>query len=97
MTFSFNDRVKLPDDVLVSGLQAESVLLNLDNERYYGLNDIGTRMLTLLTSSDSIGAAYKSLLDEYDVEAEVLRHDLISTIEELPKHGLVKIISGLPA
>ena len=97
MTFSFNDRIKLPDDVLISGLQAESVLLNLDSERYYGLNDVGTRMLMLLTSSDSIGAAYNSLLDEYNVEAEVLRGDLISTIEELSKNGLVEIISGPPA
>jgi Coenzyme PQQ synthesis protein D (PqqD) len=93
MTFSFNDRVKLPDDVLVSGLQAESVLLNLDNERYYGLNDVGTRMLTVLTSSESIGAAYNSLLDEYQVEAEVLRRDLISTIEQLAQNGLVEIVS----
>lgn len=97
MTFSFNDRIKLPDDILISGLQAESVLLNLDSERYYGLNDVGTRMLGLLTSSDSIGAAYNSLLDEYNVEAEVLRRDLISTIEELAKYGLVEIISGPPA
>jgi len=94
MTFSFDDRVKLPDDVLVSGLQAESVLLNLDNERYYGLNDVGTRMLTVLTSSDSIGAAYNSLLDEYHVEAEVLRRDLISTIEQLAQNGLVEIVSA---
>jgi hypothetical protein len=94
MTFSFNDRVKLPDDVLISGLQAESVLLNLDNERYYGLNDVGTRMLTLLTSSDSIEAAYNTLLDEYEIEADVLRGDLISTIEELKKNGLIEIVSG---
>jgi hypothetical protein len=96
MTFSFNDRIKLPDDVLISGLQAESVLLNLDSERYYGLNEVGTRMLTLLTSSDSIAAAYNSLLDEYDVEAEVLRRDLVSTIEELAKYGLVEIVGGHP-
>jgi len=97
MTFSFSDRVKLPGDVLVTGLQAESVLLNLDSERYFGLNDVGTRMLTLLTSSDSIEAAYESLLNEYDVDAEVLRNDLTSTIEELAKHGLVEIVSAPPA
>jgi len=94
MTFSFKDRIKLPDDVLVSGLQAESVLLNLDNERYYGLNDVGTRMLTVLTSSESIDAAYNSLLDEYEVDAEALRRDLISTIEQLADQGLVEIVSG---
>jgi hypothetical protein len=97
MTFSFTDRIKLSRDVLVSGLQTESVLLNVDSERYYGLNDVGTRMLTVLTSSNSIEAAYNSLLAEYDVEAEVLRGDLISTIEKLAKYELVEIISGTPS
>ena len=97
MTFSFSDRIKLPEQILVSGLQAESVLLNLDSERYYGLDDVGTRMLTVLTSSTSIEAAYNTLLDEYDVEPDVLRRDMVSTIEQLAEHGLVKIISESPA
>ena len=97
MNFSFDDRIKLPGDVLITGLETESVLLNLNSERYYGLNGVGTRMLTLLTSSNSIEAAYNSLLDEYDVEAEMLRRDLITTIEELSRNGLVEIVSGSPA
>jgi len=36
MAISFTDRVKVPDDVLISGLQNESVILNLDSERYFG-------------------------------------------------------------
>jgi hypothetical protein len=43
MTISFSDRVTVPDDVLISQLQEESVILNLDSERYYGLDDVGTR------------------------------------------------------
>lgn len=42
MAISFSDRVRVPDDVLISNLQEESVILNLDNERYYGLDDVGT-------------------------------------------------------
>ena len=45
MSISFSDRVKIPDDVLISKLQEESVILNLDSERYYGLDDVGTRFL----------------------------------------------------
>ena len=91
MTISFSDRVKVPDDVLISNLQEESVILNLDNERYYGLDDVGTRMLSVLSTSDSIEAAYELLLEEYDVDGEVLRRDLLSLVEQLVNQGLVKI------
>ena len=56
MSISFSDRVKIPDDVLISKLQEESVILNLDSERYYGLDDVGTRFLSVLTTSESIEA-----------------------------------------
>ena len=91
MSISFSDRVKIPDDVLISKLQEESVILNLDSERYYGLDDIGTRILSVLTTSESIEAAYQTLVNEYDVDADVLRQDLIELIENLSKQGLISI------
>ena len=91
MQISFSDRVTVPDDVLVSRLQEESVILNLDSERYYGLDDVGTRVLSALTNSDSIEAAYQSLLAEYDVDENVLRQDLLALVESLVQQGIVKI------
>jgi hypothetical protein len=93
MAIAFTDRVKVPDDVLISGLQNESVILNLDSERYFGLDEVGTRMMSVLTTADSIQAAYETLLEEYDVEDEVLRQDLISIIEQLVEQGLAEITS----
>ena len=81
----------MPDDVLVSTLQSESVILNLNSERYFGLDEVGTRILSLLSTSNSIQAAYDVLLDEYDVEAEVLRQDLTALIEQLAEQGVVEI------
>ena len=91
MSISFQDRAKLPDEVLLSGLQDESVLLNLENERYYGLEEVGTRMLAVLTSSPSIEAAYETLLSEYEVDPQRLREDLAELVEKLVKEGLVEI------
>ena len=90
MTISFSDRVKVPDDVLISNLQDESVILNLDSERYYGLDSIGTRILSVLSTSDSIEAAYNVLVQEYDVDANVLRQDLLALVENLVDQGLVE-------
>ena len=89
MTISFSDRVRVPDDVLISNLQQDSVILNLDSERYYGLDDVGTRFLTVLNTSESIEAAYEMLRREYDVEEHVLRDDLSELIENLLRQGIL--------
>ena len=94
MTVSFSDRVRVPDDVLISNVQEEAVILNLDSERYFGLDDVGTRFLSVLTTSDSIEDAYKTLLSEYNVDSLVLRHDLINLVENLIEQGIVQIGPG---
>lgn len=89
MTISFTDRVKVPDDVLISNLQEESVILNLDSERYYGLDSVGTRILSVLTTSDSIEAAYETLVQEYEVDREELKQDLLELVENLIAQGIL--------
>ena len=91
MQISFSDRVRVPEGVLISRLQEEAVILNLDSERYFGLDDVGTRFLSVLSNSESIEAAYQSLLEEYDVDREVLREDLIALIENLSQQGIIEV------
>ncbi len=91
---AFQKRVLVPSDVLVSTVGGESVILNLISERYFGLDEIGTRMWALLTTSDSIQAAYEILLDEYDVDEQLLRQDLMDLIGRLTEQGLVEINAG---
>lgn len=91
MPDSFDQRVILPADVLISNVSGESVLLNLKSERYFGLDEVGTRMLSVLTTSNSIQTAYEALLEEYDVENEALRRDLADLIDRLVEQGLLEI------
>lgn len=91
MAISFSDRVTVPDEVLISNLQDESVILNLNSERYFGLDDVGTRMFSALAESKTIEAAYERLRAEYDVDPQLLRNDLTSLIENLLQQGLVTI------
>jgi hypothetical protein len=91
MEISFSDRVRIPDGVLISRLQEESVILNLDSERYFGLDDVGTRVLSVLSTSDSIATAYESLREEYDVDDQVLRQDLLALVESLVQQGIIEV------
>jgi hypothetical protein len=91
---SFSDRVELPKHVLVCFLEKECVLLNLEAEIYYGLDETGTRMWQLLTTAPNIDHAYEELLAEFDVEAELLRQDLSKLLGLLVGKGLLRIRSA---
>jgi hypothetical protein len=91
MAISFTDRVRVPADVLISGLQNESVILNLKSERYFGLDDISTRFFSLLNSSESVQQAYEALLAEFEVDPEILRRDLVEFLNVLDEKGLVEV------
>jgi Coenzyme PQQ synthesis protein D (PqqD) len=91
MGISFDQRISIPADVLISNVEDESVILNLDSERYFGLDEVGTRFMSLLTTSSTIQAAYEVLVEEYDVDEAVLRRDLAELLEKLLEQGLVKV------
>jgi coenzyme PQQ synthesis protein D (PqqD) len=91
MTLLRKGRISIPDGVMVRQLEGESVLLNLNSESYFGLDDVGTRMWTVLTESESIETAFQTLLAEYEVEPEQLRTDLCSFIDKLSVAGLIDV------
>jgi hypothetical protein len=87
-------RVSVPADVLIQDLQGESVLLNVGTGRYFGLDEIGTRMWTVLTTAESLHAAYDVLLAEFDIDAQRLEEDLRNLVEKLVAHGLLEVRDG---
>src|SRR4029077_9115018 len=88
----FTDRVEVPAHVMVRFLDNESVFLNLETERYFGLDQTGTRMWQVITSSSNIEAAYQQLLSEFEVEPETLRSDVIGLLEKLVENNLLQMV-----
>jgi len=50
----------------------EGVLLNLETERYYILDDVGVRMWQELAESGDVIVAAEKLLAEFDVDRDIL-------------------------
>ncbi len=94
LVVSLTDRVTVPSHVLVRFLDRESVLLNIETERYFGLDETGTRMWQLVTAAPNVEIAYRQLLDEYDVEAELLRANLTELLSRLVENGLLQVVSS---
>jgi len=82
--------------VLSRELSGETVLLNLESGVYYGLDAIGTRAWNLLTQSKTLADVCSIMVEEYEVSADALSHDLAALVTDLCEKQLL-VPSGEPA
>ena len=80
----------IPDDVVFRELSGEAVILNLATGTYFGLNEVGTRVWSLLAEKQSMEDIVKALLAEFGVLEDVLRKDVGELMKQLHEKGLVK-------
>jgi hypothetical protein len=85
--------VKVPDEVVFEKVGEEYVLLELNLGKYFGLNDIGSRIWELLTESGDPQIVLARLLEEFDVSNEVVTVDLERLLNELAEKKLIAISS----
>jgi hypothetical protein len=88
---TLTQQISIKKDILVQEMSGELVLLNLETEEYFGLDDVGNAMWTCLKESGSLQVAYDRLLEMYEVEPEQLKQDLLKLVEQFVEHGLVEI------
>ena len=89
MSVSLPKAVSFSPDVLFRELDDEGVLLDLETEQYYTLDDIGVRMWQLLHENKDMEVVVATLLEEYDVDEATLRQDLAELIARLSEAGLI--------
>lgn len=94
MAVSPSTRFAVPDHVLVREVGGESVLLNLQSETYFGLDETGTRIWSALTRYPSVEEACRALLTEFEVEPERLERDVAELADTLMDKGLLALAGG---
>ena len=83
--------IKVLPDVLSQEVSGETVLLDLNSENYFGLNDVGTRIWQLIQEDGDLQKVYDTMLDEYDVDEELLEKDMEALVARLVDAGLIEI------
>ncbi|MBI2818954.1 MAG: PqqD family protein [Acidobacteria bacterium] len=90
MKFSLQDTVRISEDVVFRELDGEAVLLNLASGIYFGLNEVGTRIWTLLGQDGALQRVFDAMKQQYDVVPERLEKDLLELVEQMYSKGLVQ-------
>lgn len=74
-----------------SDLAGEAVILNLKSGVYFGLNEVGAKIWSLIQQPQSIQDLRDALLAEYDVEPEICDRDLLQLIQDLKAADLIEV------
>lgn len=85
-------QIRFSPNVLIQSFGTQAVVLNLNNETYYALNEVALRMWELLTSSQSEAETLRQLYEEFEADPAVLRQDLEEFILALEKLQVIEII-----
>jgi hypothetical protein len=79
-------------------LGEESVILNLKNSVYYGMNPVGASVWKLLQEQQrSVAELRDAVMDEYEVEPERCEREILDLLEKLRSEGLVQVVDKVPS
>lgn len=85
-----------PDHFIVSSeaicqkVSGEMVILDLNSESYFGLNETGCRIWQLLEAGYTRPDILQTLTDEFDVSRQELETDLQALLDALESAGLIQ-------
>ena len=88
---SLSSSVKISKNILFREMQGEAVLLNTETGLYFGLDPSGTAAWQMMQKQKELRGVLDGLLQEYEVDAETCREDLLKFASTLQKNGLVEI------
>lgn len=88
---TLDSRVVSSGSQLSSTLGEETVILGVESGTYYGLDQVGTRIWSLLSEEHSIEEIRDVIVSEYDVTPERCAEDLVTLVQELVERGLVRV------
>ena len=83
--------ISIPSHVLFLEMEGQTVLLDAERSRYYGLNEVGTRAWHFWAEHGETELAVTALLAEFDVDETTLRRELGDLLGELAAKGLVTV------
>ncbi|MGW8169142.1 MAG: PqqD family protein [Sulfurovaceae bacterium] len=87
---NLNQKIIFSETVATQEVDDEIIILDMNTENYFGLNKIGSAIWQAMKEKQVLNEVYETLLERYDVEAEVLMADLENFVEKLLISGLAK-------
>ena len=81
---------KIPETSVNQKVGDELVILNLESGHYFGLDEVGARMVELIGEHGEIDKVVACLTEEYDANEAQIKAGLEELLGELKKNKLIE-------
>lgn len=85
-------KVIFTESVFAQLVDDEMVLLDMESENYFGLDEVGTSIWNAMQDNERLEDVFAVLLEQYDVGEEMLKKDLLNFVTKLVDNGLAKVV-----
>tara|TARA_A100000164_G_scaffold270668_1_gene242632 strand:+ start:16 stop:291 length:276 start_codon:yes stop_codon:yes gene_type:complete len=86
----FKDEIfKIVDDIVVSEINNESVILNLKTGIYFQVNELGSYIVSQLNQYSTVESLKNKITEDFDVAPNKSEKDLLRFIKDLESKGLL--------
>ena len=83
--------------LLFSDLDGETVMMSIESGKYYGLDEIGSRIWALIEKPLLVAELCEVLVIEFEVDRDTCQQHVLEFLEEMRDEGIVTILSEATA
>lgn len=87
--------VKKSADQVAADMGDEAIVLNLKSGVYYGTQQIGVRIWSLLDEPHTVEAIRDAIVQEFEVDSERCERDVLAFLGQMELAGLLEIHDGI--
>ncbi len=89
MSYSLDQLFRLAENISITNIEDESVLLDLNSGSYYGLNHVGTLLLNELQQAHSLGQAIEAVSQRYQTHNRLVADDAHKLVNQLVTQNIL--------
>jgi len=76
------------EEIVASDIDGETVMMSIENGKYYGLDDIGSLIWALIEKPIRVSDLIGTLLEKYDVDRETCESDVLTFLDKLKAQSI---------
>jgi hypothetical protein len=79
------------EEIVASDIDGETVMMSIENGKYYGMDDIGSRIWELIEKPIKVSDLIATLLEKFDVDRETCERDVPKFLNELNEDKILAV------
>jgi hypothetical protein len=90
-SISLDSIIKQSGKLITSNLDGEIVMLSVENGKYYGMDDIGSRIWELIAAPLKVSKLIDLLVEEFDVERKRCESDVLTFLNAQYRENVIEL------